>query len=216
LGKKISALRSFGDLTRENKELNQRIISLEQELVSVRLHNEDLKSASAALNFAKSKNFNTVPARVVGRAKNAGLSFIIDKGSNSGIAERQVVITKVGILAGKITAVAPDFSIFRFVTDRGSRWSASISGNKNALGELRGELEVSLNLELIPRDIEIKSGDLIITAGLEQGVPEGLLVGRVIEVSSDPQNPLQRALIQPAANLADLRVVSVIGQESPQ
>lgn len=202
---------SFQKIAKQNETLREQLLNIEQELIKARLENEDLRRLTRAEKYAENKGFSAIPARVFAKAPGDNfLAFIIDQGRAEGVSENQIVMTETGVLAGKITKVGEHYSVFRFITDEASRFTAAISGKTRAIGEARGRLGVSLNLELVPRNAGLKLGDLIVTAGLEDGVPEGLLLGRVVEVLSDEVSPLSRALLQPAANLNDLRVVSII------
>lgn len=208
---------NFQKIAKQNETLREQLLNAEQELIKTRLENEDLKRLTRSEKYAENKGLSLIPARVF--AKTPGdnfLAFIIDKGRAEGVSENQIVMTETGVLAGKIIKVGEHYSVFRFITDEASRFTAAISGETSAIGEARGRLGVSLNLEFVPRDAGLEPGDLIVTAGLEDGVPEGLLLGRVVEVFSDEVSPLSRALLQPAANLNNLRVVSVIKTASFQ
>lgn len=201
----------INNIVSERDELAKRIITLETDIVTLRAENEDLKKAAAIYEFGKRRGFETILVNVLGRAlDSASNSFIIDKGSAHGLAENQIVILGDGVLVGKIIRVEKSRAFFLFLTDERVRFTAAISGKTRALGEARGRLGSSIALELIPREVEVKPNDLVVTAGLESGVPSGLLIGNILEVQPDEATPLQRALIRPAAELTDLRIVSII------
>lgn len=201
----------INNIVSERDELVKRLVALEEDITTLRAENEDLKKAAATYEFSRHRGFNTISANVLGRVQDStSNSFIIDKGRSGGISENQIVISGDGVLVGKIIRVEEGRAFFLFLTDERARFTAAASGNSRAIGEVRGRLGSSLTLELIPREIEIKVNDLIVTAGLESGVPRGLLIGRVLEVLPGEANPLQRALVGPAVTLSDLRVVSII------
>lgn len=201
----------MNNILNEKNKLSERLVALEEEVIALRAENEDLKKAAVAYQFSKRRGFNIISANVLGQVQDStSNSFIIDQGRSAGISENQIVISGDGVLVGKIIRVEEGRAFFLFLTDERARFTAAVSSNSGAIGEVRGRLGSSLTLELIPREIEIKVNDLIVTAGLESGVPRGLLIGRVLEVLPGEASPLQRALLGPAAELSDLRVVSII------
>jgi len=56
----------------------------------------------------------------------------------------------------------------------------------------------------------IASGDKIVTSGLSQHIPYGLVVGRVISAEDDPDYGTRRATVDPAVNVGLLREVQVL------
>ena len=51
-------------------------------------------------------------------------------------------------------------------------------------------------MELIPRDEEIPMASALVTSGLDDHVPRGLLVGHVIAVEPDTNSLFNRAIIE--------------------
>ena len=207
---KISLLFTASNLKEDNKKLRDKVIQLEQEIISLQNKNNDFQALINAEALGKSKNFDLIPARIITRTfTNIGLTFVINKGKTSGIDAGKIAITDQGVLIGKIISAEDDYSILRLVTDESSKFTAAISGSSKVIGETRGKLGAEIELRLIPRDVEINKDDLIITAGLEDA-PSGLLVGRVAEVFGDPQNSLKQALVAPAFNQDDLDNIFII------
>lgn len=200
-------------LVKENDELRRKNTDLELALVASRLAITDEDSARRINTFSSENGFQVVSARILTKTRSEHvLSFILDKGVRDGIQEDQIVIWGNGILVGKIIDVKDDYSVFRFVTDEESIFTAGISGKANVAGVVRGRLGSGLTIELVPRELVLEKDDIVITAGLENGVPDGLIIGKILQSFDDPQNPLQHALLQPAVNLNELRYVGVIKQ----
>ena len=71
-----------------------------------------------ALNFTESRsNYNYVGVNIIGYS-GSSLSdgYIIDKGSNDGIAKNMVVVSSKG-LVGKVTKVSSNFAIVQSIKD---------------------------------------------------------------------------------------------------
>ena len=65
-------------------------------------------------------------------------------------------------------------------------------------------------LDLIPQDQEINIGDLVITSGLENNIPRGLLIGEVVEVISQVGQIFKQAKIIPPFNYQNLQTLTLI------
>lgn len=205
--------RSRESLIKESGELRKKNADLEQVLVASRLALAREDAAREINTFSSENGFEVVSARILTKTSSEHiLSFILDKGIRDNIEKGQIVIWGNGILVGKIIDVKDNYSVFRFVSDEESRFTAGVSGKANVAGVVRGRLGLGINLELVPRELALAKDDIVITAGLENGVPDGLIIGKILQVFDDPQNPLQRALLQPAVNLNELRYVGVIRQ----
>jgi cell shape-determining protein MreC len=71
----------------------------------------------------------------------------------------------------------------------------------------RGRL---INLSFIPHGEQVEVNDLVVTSGLEDGVPSGLLIGIVNTVETDPNLPFQEAVVEPLIDIGRYRIVSVL------
>ena len=65
-------------------------------------------------------------------------------------------------------------------------------------------------MELILRNETIGSGDIVVTSGIEPGVPMGLVIGTVSRVDVEPNSFSQTAWIQPLLDINNLSMVSIL------
>jgi rod shape-determining protein MreC len=56
----------------------------------------------------------------------------------------------------------------------------------------------------------IKSGDLVITSGLSDELPRGLLIGEIAALRTTGTDLFQKAYISPSVDLRNLRLLFVI------
>ena len=63
---------------------------------------------------------------------------------------------------------------------------------------------------VIPQSEKVSLDDIVITSGLGENIPRGLVVGKVILVNSESNEIWQSATIEPLANFDNLTLVSVI------
>ncbi len=198
------------ELKKENEELklkNDELLYKISNLENLQKENQTLRDA---LGLGLEKEFNLVMARVVSKDTSLNVDVIeINKGAKDGISKDLPVITSQKILVGKISEVYDNFSKVMLISDKNSSFSAKISG-KEITGVAKGLGNFSLFLDLVPKEAEISSKDLIITSILGKIFPEGLLVGEIKEVKKSDIDPFQQALISPLLNINDLDQVFII------
>jgi rod shape-determining protein MreC len=65
-------------------------------------------------------------------------------------------------------------------------------------------------MKYLPRDADVQISDTIITSGLTEAYPKGLLIGRVVHVGEEFSGLSRYAVIKPAVNLAAIEEVLII------
>lgn len=82
-------------------------------------------------------------------------------------------------------------------------------------GVAEGDLRESVLLDLLPSDVTISEGALVLTSGLGGNYPAGVLIGAIDNVEQRPQSPFTRATLEPSADLSSLETVLVIVSFKP-
>ena len=136
-------------------------------------------------------------------------SFIIDKGSQSGLKVADPVILSGGIVVGRVKDLSANQSRVLLITSPQSQVTAVAEGNK-ANGVVTGSASGSLNLDLVLKDTELKPGQILLTSGLDGVFPPALLLGEISRVYNDTAQSFQKAAVQPFFNLRDLKQVFII------
>jgi rod shape-determining protein MreC len=65
-------------------------------------------------------------------------------------------------------------------------------------------------MNYIPQLEKVTVGDTVVTSGLSEDIPRGLVIGRVTNVKSISNEVWQTATIEPLLNFKNLTVVSVV------
>ncbi len=170
------------------------------ELESVRTQNEIL---SKELGFLKQRQLNAVPAAIVSRSVSAQTStFAVNVGSDDHIVLGAAVVVEDGMFVGKITRVDQTQSIVTASTDAELATGVSLLNKTRTIGIAQGAAGNLIELKFIPADEVIKQNDLVVTSGLENTVPSGLIVGVVNTVRPESETPFQHAIVEP---LVDIR-----------
>ncbi|TMJ11314.1 MAG: rod shape-determining protein MreC, partial [Bacillati bacterium ANGP1] len=71
-------------------------------------------------------------------------------------------------------------------------------------------------VKYLSRDAEIQPGDQVVTAGLGEIYPRGLVVGTVVDVSRGEGDLFREALVRPAADLNHLEEMVILVAEGSQ
>lgn len=196
------------NLKRENEELKLKIQTLEAENVALKELKKENELLRGALEIGLEKEFKLTLAEVIG--KDISQDFIlIDKGSRDGILEGLPVIAQQKVLIGKISDVYRNFSKVLLISNPKSSFDGKIIESE-VFGLIRGKGNLRILFDLIPKEKEIKEGDLVVTSALGGVFPEGLIVGKISQVKKSDLEPFQMAQIQPGFNIRDLEKLFII------
>lgn len=192
---------------------NQRLEEESRSAAELRRENELL---TGLLQLRNGLEFQTKAATVVAReTSEARRVVIIDRGTADGLAVGQVVISTGGALVGRITEVASNSAQVVLISDSTSTVIGQLLSSA-ATGKVVGQLGGALVMSDINSTAKVPIGDEVFTAGISLGpgirspYPKGLLIGRVVDVTRDPNEVVQTAFLEPAAPLDQLEFVLVI------
>ncbi|MGG3469262.1 rod shape-determining protein MreC [Neobacillus pocheonensis] len=199
----------------ENKELKSRI----EELVSLEAENQGLKKDNKELRDILGekktlRDFKPMPATVIGRNPDRWHEMIIiDKGNLNGIKKNMAVVTANGLI-GKVKTVNQFSSTVQLLSamDPKNRISVTIQGGTSIYGFVQGfdDKKKLLLVKSIPSGVKVEKDQNVITSGKGGVFPEGLVVGKVVEVKPDQYGLNQTALVKPGADFYDIENVIVI------
>jgi len=192
-----------GALYKENENLKTENLNLLSQISLLVQKQEDGKDINEALANCKDLGFSLVPAGIIGLDEQDMVS--INKGSADGVAQGMPVINQQNVLFGKVFKVYKNFSKVILISEKSSLIDVEVQNVDDTLskiyGAVKGKGGLSVFLDLIPVDQEIKEGDVLITSALEGTFPKGLLVGKITKVEKNDQKPFQQAQIEPFFNL---------------
>lgn len=194
----------------ELKKLREEVVRLSSEAARGHELETEVYELRGLLNFQKRSGAALVVANVIGsRSIGEAKTILIDRGSSDGISKNFSVVNQDGILVGKIFDVKEKNSLVLIVLDRRSRIAATIQSKEGTVGIVEGGHGLSISMKFIPQSEEINIGNLVITSGLEETVPRGLLLGTVESVIKDVRDPFQEATIKPLVDFEKLITVAV-------
>ncbi len=195
----------------ENARLKEQLTALAFDRVeweALRQENADVK---AQLGFIERQSVTHVTGRVIMRSSNPlRATFILDRGSDDGVRVGAPVIVRDGVLIGKIIEVGRVTSMALALTDPHSKVASSVLTSSRTLGIVEGTGGSLLTLRFIPQDEAVYVNNLVVTSGLEEGIPSGLVIGVVNRVTDDRSAPFQEASVEPMAEHTESSIVSVL------
>jgi rod shape-determining protein MreC len=188
---------SVDELERKNQDLEAKLSAVSVDYVKLRALEEENRNLRDLTKFLKSATYDHVGARVIARSTDPRQStLLIDRGKSDGLEEGMAVIVNEGIYVGKITSLSNRVAEVTLVTDSTSRVSAALAGEKKLTGLLEGRGNQVAKLTLIPQSTDIKTNDLIVTAGTEEKVPPNLVIGVVGDIEGTPTDPFKTATLE--------------------
>jgi rod shape-determining protein MreC len=222
-----------GDLVRQNDDLRRQVEALQAQVAAQLNLEQQLQDLQAAVGVKQDRPDDQLLAANVIAEEPSNLKRLvaIDRGSGDGLDEGMVVLSRSGSLVGTITAVYGDYSWIRLVTDPESAVNAQVNivaptpgpsatpapsatPSTEPPGAVRGvaegDLREKIMLDLLPPNVNIAQGSLVVTSGLGGNYPPGILIGSVKDVEQRPASAFKRASIEPATDLSSLETVLVL------
>ena len=211
----FGALAEIDTLRVDNNALrgeNERLAAENSRLQEIRRENELL---TGLLQLRNGFEFQTVAAQVISWESSEFRRLVsLDRGTDDGLENGDVVVAQGGALAGRIVEIGPNFAKVLLITDTGSTVIGMLPSA--GTGEVVGQVNGVLVMTRIDVDEEVEPGQEIVTAGIELSggarspFPKGLLIGQVIDARREANAVVQTAFLLPAAPLDRLEFVLVI------
>lgn len=216
IAEQIEYINTVKNLVDENKELKKQIEQLSSENKLLQHDKYELENFRKLYDLdGQYESYPKVTARVVSSGNdNWYNTFIIDKGSDDGLAVNMNVMAGDG-LVGIITDVNKSYSRVRSIIDDSSNVAGTflktsdrciVSGNLGLLNE--GVIEVSG----INGSADIKDGYAVVTSQISDKYLPGILIGYARDLKKDSSNITQAGYLTPAADFSKLDMVLVITQ----
>ncbi len=196
----------------ENEQLKARIVQLEASLSAYAEDLAELKRLRRLIQLPVDASWRPLGARVLaGRiGPNAVLeSITISRGYATGGRPGTPLVTHMG-LVGRVYKASAHSSSVLLVSDPASRISVFTQQGR-AKGILMGHgTGKDLELDFVPRGVEVAIGELIVTSGLDGTYPKGIPVARVISVAPSNYTEFQAIRAEPLVDLQHLEEVLLL------
>lgn len=197
--------KQLADLTAERDRLlaeNARLTELVGEVESLRQQ----------LKFQESRpDLTYLTAGVISRDPQSREKYIvINRGSDDGVQVGMAVVSP-NFLVGQIVEVEANRAKVLLIIDSGFQTGGRLQ-TARAEGVVYGLWQEGGRVEMrhIPYDVNIDDKEVVVTSGKSVGIPEGIVVGKVMEIRKDQAQNQTVVEILPLVNFDNLESVTVI------
>ncbi|MCD6093261.1 MAG: rod shape-determining protein MreC [Candidatus Omnitrophica bacterium] len=199
-------------LAEENRQLKQKIKELNQRIVELEEAMQENKRLRGLLSFRK-EGYTNIPAQVIGESSDSWRKVvIIDKGKRDGIRKDMAVVGKEGLI-GRVVEVGLRSSRVMLIIDFNFKVAALVQRTRDQ-GIVQGNI-CSCVMRYIDKDSDVAKGDIVISSGRGGIYPKGLVIGKVDELNEDINRLYLKARILPAVNFHRLEEVLCLKKVSP-
>ena len=204
----------IGRLRTENRRLAAEVARLREENAQLQDAAQEAQRLRS-LMAVRQQSFRTVSARVIGRDPSHWFNtLLIDRGPRDGVRRNDPVVTSEG-LVGHVIEASGGWARVLLILDPRSAIGVLVGRSRDA-GVAEGQGQPMLRVKYLSRDAEIQPGDQVVTAGLGEIYPRGLVVGTVVDVSRGEGDLFREALVRPAADLNHLEEMVILVAEGSQ
>lgn len=202
----------YGAVREQNQKLQAEIAQLKMEQAAAAQQAQSLRQLSALLNLPYLSNLQTVPAEVTDfGTSDFAATIAINVGRADGV-QLNMPVVGLGGLVGQVVIVSHHTATVRLITDGQSAVGARYGAPPGSLAVLNGTGSGRpLSAELVPSNTPLAIGDVFTTSGLQGALfPPGIPVATVKATHTGSSASQESVSLQPLADLAHLRYVSVV------
>jgi rod shape-determining protein MreC len=173
-----------------------------------------LRTTTTALSISDTlyrQRYSFIDAEVVDNTVTRRNNYLVlARGSNQGVREGMGVIGPSG-LVGIVRSTSPNFCTVMSLLHKESRISASLKKD-GTFGQLlwEGGDYRTATLKEIPTHVKLNKGDTLVTSGLGNAFPKGLLVGTVLSFQKKAGEKMFTAEVLLATDFRRLQHVSIV------
>ncbi len=215
LSKRSDELVQIRMLLEENARLKEENAALKEENILLQQDKYELNSLRELIDLDEQYGrYSKVGARIIGRdAGNWYSSFLIDKGSDDGLAVDMNVIADGG-LVGRITSVGPNWArVTSIISDNSNVSGMTLATEDNMIvsGDLKLMAENCISFsQLVDSRNLVAEGDKVVTSNISDKFLPNILIGYISSIDKDANNLTKSGLITPAVDFEHLGEVLVI------
>jgi rod shape-determining protein MreC len=213
---KYNKVEDFFTLREENKRvhrMNDSLLNLLPRNFSRR--NTAVQMVQDSVPYDTAGNYRRYfsrPATVVYNTVNAQKNYIqINRGSAQGIKDNMAVVSSDGSAVGVVVNVSSNFSQVMSLLHVQNTVSVSLKKTGDfGTAEWDGKDPRYLTLKRIPKTVEVKKGDTVLTSPVSFNFPPGYMVGTISDIKLDNTTGMYLLKVKTAVNFYNLQQVHVI------
>jgi rod shape-determining protein MreC len=192
----------------ENAALKQELQTLQVRFQQERAEAQRTDNLRQLLELRDRANLETVAAEVIaGPATPDFRTVTIDKGSSEGLATDMAVISPAGVV-GRVILPSRRAAKVQLLIDRNAAAGALIERTR-VQGVVMGVGDGTLIMQYVPGTSDVKTGDLVVTSGIDGIYPKGFVIG-TIEHADRGAGAYHEIAVRPAVDFARLEEVLIV------
>ncbi|MFH1111677.1 MAG: rod shape-determining protein MreC [Patescibacteria group bacterium] len=198
---------SSSDQIKALKEKITKLATDESKLRNLILENSELRKE---LDLLASYNFRSTGVEIIGRRQTVStITYAINKGAFHGLKVGMPVIVQ-GIIVGRIIEIQKMFAEVALTTSPLLLTNAEVLNDDMSRGIIQGEFNLAIKINYIPTSDHLEINQNVITSGLDELVPRGLVIGQIASVNINEGDFFQSAVVVPPIDLSKLHFLRVI------
>jgi rod shape-determining protein MreC len=192
----------------ENDALRQEVASLQVRIQEEHAEAQRTDNLRQLLELRERAQLDTVAAEVIAGAANPDFRTVtIDKGSSEDLATDMAVISPAGVV-GRVILPSRRASQVQLLIDRNAAAGALIERTR-VQGVVMGVGDGTLKMQYVPGTADVKTGDLVVTSGIDGIYPKGFVIGTVDRVDRG-LGAFHEIAVRPAVDFARLEEVLIV------
>ena len=211
----ITTIGDYFQLQQDNQRLAEENAQLKNQLIAQANKLETIAERDSQYVYSQ-LDWEYTPAKVVRITTHKQHNYLtINKGWRDSIQVDMGVVSKEGVV-GIVSAVGEKYSLVVPIIHVGMNLSCRLKTN-NYIGRTQwnGMRHDEVALEDISRHVTVNVGDTVVTSGLTNVFPEGIMVGTVAETEMTENDNYHRTKLQIATDYKTLKYVQVIRNNTP-
>ncbi|MGE3273597.1 MAG: rod shape-determining protein MreC [Vicinamibacterales bacterium] len=197
------------DVRAQNEALRREVQDLQVRLQEERALAQRTESLRQLLELRDRAGLETSAAEVIAAGASPEFrTMTIDKGSTDGLAADMAVISPSGVV-GRIILPSLRASKVQLLIDRNAAAGALIERTR-AQGVVTGIGGGRLRLDYVAGTADVKTGDLVVTSGIDGIYPKGFVIGTVDAIEDEGAGSFPVISVRPAVDFSRLEEVLVV------
>ena len=181
---KVSDISNYFSLKATNKQLIEENTLLRNFLNQK--ENTSITVGSIVIDTVKYyQKYTYTSAKIINNSYSKAFNFLtINKGTIAGLSKEMAVVNGKGII-GFTDNLSPNYGRIQSILNKNTKINARLKNGYFGTLQWNGLDYNTVQLIDIPRQAPVKIGDTIETGGKSAIFPEGILIGKVIEINND-------------------------------
>jgi rod shape-determining protein MreC len=197
----------------ENAALRQQLQDLQIRLQEERALAQRTEDLRQLLELRQRAELETTGAEIIAAGASPEFRTVtIDKGTSDRLQPDMAVLSPSGVV-GRVILPGPRASKVQLLIDRNAAAGAIVERSR-AQGIVVGVGADELRMDYVPGTADVKTGDLVVTSGIDGIYPKGFVIGTVDAVERGP-GTYHEIRVRPAVDFSRLEEVLVVLTPAP-